>query len=53
MGVITLISVWDHNPSADELLNLRLQEGWSPTPSKLKDGDTILGHAASLNNLIT
>ncbi len=33
-------------PSADEVLRERLAAGWQPTPSALKDGDRILGHAA-------
>jgi hypothetical protein len=45
-----MISVWDHIPSADELLDLRLSEGWTPTPSPLKDGDVVLGHAACLHS---
>jgi hypothetical protein len=40
--------VWDHHPTADELLKVRLNEGWQPTPSLLKDGDKVLGHAACL-----
>jgi hypothetical protein len=38
--------VWDHNPTADELLDARLASGWQPTPSSTVDGDQILGHAA-------
>jgi hypothetical protein len=38
--------VWKHQPTADELLQFRLQNGWQPTASSLKDGDKILGHAA-------
>jgi hypothetical protein len=33
-------------PSADEILSKRLADGWEPTPSMLKAGDKILGHAA-------
>jgi hypothetical protein len=33
-------------PSADEILRVRLDAGWSPTPSMLQEGDEILGHAA-------
>ena len=43
---MTAVAVWDHLPSADEILRARLDGGWSPTPSMLKDGDEILGHAA-------
>jgi hypothetical protein len=38
--------VWDHQPTADELLKDRLSRGWKPTPTATKDGDKILGHAA-------
>jgi hypothetical protein len=38
--------VWDHKPSADELLDGRFAAGWTPTPSLLKVGPTVLGHAA-------
>jgi len=38
--------VWRHQPSADELLEDRLRRGWKPTPSMLRDGDRVLGHAA-------
>ena len=37
--------MWDHKPTADELLDWWLARGWDPTPSLLKDGPTILGHA--------
>jgi hypothetical protein len=38
--------VWDHRPTADELLAKRLFLGWAPKPSLLKDGDVVEGHAA-------
>lgn len=40
------VSVWDHKPTADELLEDRLQRGWSPTATGTVDGDVVLGHAA-------
>ncbi|HNB71465.1 MAG TPA: hypothetical protein PLS70_10150 [Acidobacteriota bacterium] len=46
MGAITAVAVWDHQPTGDELLALRLKQGWVPTPSRLKDGHQVLGHAA-------
>jgi hypothetical protein len=39
--------VWDHRPTADELLDARLAAGWQPTPTGTVDGPQILGHAAS------
>jgi hypothetical protein len=43
---VTAVAVWDQQPTADELLAKRIEEGWKPTPSPLKDGDQVLGHAA-------
>jgi hypothetical protein len=42
------VAVWDHRPEADELLAWRVKNGWEPTPSLLKEGPRILGHAACL-----
>jgi len=38
--------VWDHQPVAAELLGDRIGRGWRPTPSRLKEGDRVLGYAA-------
>lgn len=43
---MTAVAVWDRIPTADELLKARLEEGWQPRPSLLKEGDVIVGHAA-------
>jgi hypothetical protein len=43
---LTAVAVWDHRPTADELLDARLRDGWTPTASGLKTGPAILGHAA-------
>jgi hypothetical protein len=40
------VSVWDHRPTADELLDARLASGWKPTPTGTVDGPVVLGHAA-------
>jgi hypothetical protein len=45
---LTAVAVWDHSPSADELLDARVARGWTPTPTGTRDGDKILGHAACL-----
>jgi len=45
---VTAVAVWDHRPSADELLEQRLANGWQPTATALKEGERILGHAACL-----
>jgi hypothetical protein len=42
------VSVWDHDPDADELLAARVARGWTPTPSELQSGEVVLGHAACL-----
>jgi hypothetical protein len=38
--------VWDHTPSARELLDDRLLHGWRPTPTALQIGDRVLGYAS-------
>ena len=38
--------MWGHRPTAPELLADRLAHGWTPTPSRLKGGDRVLGFAA-------
>jgi hypothetical protein len=38
--------VWDHLPTARELLDARLADGWTPTPTATRDGDEVLGFAA-------
>jgi hypothetical protein len=40
--------VWDHRPSADELLAARVARGWTPRTSALQDGERVLGHACKL-----
>jgi hypothetical protein len=48
---LTAVAVWPHRPSADELLERRLADGWNPTPTRLQTGPQILGHAACLSDL--
>jgi hypothetical protein len=43
---VTAVAVWDHRPSAEELLAARLEHGWAPTPTATRDGDVVLGYAA-------
>jgi hypothetical protein len=43
--------VWDHLPTADELLDARTRAGWRPTPTATRDGDVVLGHACKLKAL--
>ncbi|HKW50052.1 MAG TPA: hypothetical protein VJN70_21510 [Gemmatimonadaceae bacterium] len=45
MGAIAAVAVWDHDPLPSELLDSRLARGWTPTPSRLKGGDRVLGYA--------
>jgi hypothetical protein len=45
---VTAVAVWNHRPSADELLQQRLASGWQPTATVLQEGERILGHAACL-----
>jgi hypothetical protein len=46
--MLTAVAVWDHKPSADELLQRRLDHGWTPTESCVRVGPKVLGHAACL-----
>jgi hypothetical protein len=45
---LTAVAVWDHKPTADELLALRVQHGWQPTLTPLQGGPAVLGHASCL-----
>jgi hypothetical protein len=45
---VTAVAVWDHAPTADELLAARVAAGWRPTPTPTREGDVILGHASRL-----
>jgi hypothetical protein len=45
------VSVWDHQPTADEMLEARLASGWTPTPTATVDGEKILGHACRVSRL--
>jgi hypothetical protein len=45
---VTAVAVWDKHPTADELLQRRIEMGWKPKPSQTKDGEKIEGHAACL-----
>jgi hypothetical protein len=40
------VAIWDHRPTAAEILARRLATGWAPTASALKDGERVLGYAA-------
>ena len=46
LGAVTAVAVWDHVPSADEILEKRLADSWEPRPSMLRGGDKVVGHAA-------
>jgi hypothetical protein len=43
---VNAVSVWDHRPTADEILDARLAAGWTPTATGTVEGDRILGYAA-------
>lgn len=45
---MTAVAVWDHRPTAQELLDARVAAGWQPTPTATRDGDVILGYAACI-----
>ena len=40
------VAILDHRPDAAELLAARLARGWRPMPSRLKEGERVLGYAA-------
>lgn len=42
------VALWDHEPTADELLARRIAAGWAPTPTATREGAVVLGHAACL-----
>ncbi len=42
------VAIWDHRPTADELLAARLERGWEPVPTDTREGPKVLGHAACL-----
>jgi len=46
MGAIFSVSVWDHRPTAAELLDDRIARGWVATPTGTVDGPVVLGYAA-------
>ena len=43
---MTAVAVWDHQPTAAELLDARLAGGWAPTPTDTRDGPVVMGYAA-------
>jgi len=43
---VNAVSVWDHRPTAKELLDARVAKGWQPTPTTLREGERVLGYAA-------
>lgn len=45
IGNVRNVSVWDHAPAAQELLQARLARGWQPTSSELISGKRIVGYA--------
>jgi hypothetical protein len=45
---LTAVAVWDHRPSARELLDARVARGWRPTPTGTRSGPQVLGYAACL-----
>jgi hypothetical protein len=48
LGRLTDVDVWQEKPTADDLLKARLNKGWQPTPSDLKEGPKVEGYAACL-----
>jgi hypothetical protein len=50
--VVTAVAVWDHRPTPAELLEARLARGWTPTPTRTRDGPVVLGYAACLTSVV-
>jgi hypothetical protein len=48
VGALTAVAVWGHRPSANELLQARVAQGWAPAVTRLQSGEAVLGHAACL-----
>jgi hypothetical protein len=48
---LAAVAAWDHKPTADELLEARIADGWQPTESALQGGLRIEGYAACLVRL--
>ena len=46
---MTAVAVWDHRPTAQELLEARLAAGWRPTPTAVRGGEEVLGYAKCLS----
>ncbi|MDZ4833222.1 MAG: hypothetical protein SGJ27_05410 [Candidatus Melainabacteria bacterium] len=45
---MSAVAVKDYKPSADELLQWHLSQGWQPQVSELVDGARVLGHASCM-----
>ena len=43
---MTAVAVFDHRPTAREVLERRLERGWRPMASRLRTGDRMEGYAA-------
>ena len=43
---MTAVAVWGREPDARALLDARLERGWRPTPTALRDGQRVLGYAS-------
>jgi hypothetical protein len=48
VGGVTAVAVFDHKPTARELLERRLERGWHPTATSLRGGEQVLGFAACI-----
>lgn len=48
LGAVTAVAVWNHEPTANELLDRRLSRGWQPTPTATRSGPQVLGFASCL-----
>ena len=42
------VAIWDHEPTGDELVERRGQQGWIPRPTDTVDGEVVMGLGACL-----
>ena len=45
---MTAVAVWDERPDAAALLEARVKQGWTPTPTATRHGPQVLGYASCL-----
>ncbi len=49
-GAVTGVVAWRGQPSARELLDCRVAQGWRPLKTRTQSGERVLGYAACLGS---